>query len=148
MTKLAQRQPRVRDPAYLAFLRKQPCACCGAAPPCDAAHIRTGNLDLGKPFTGRMLPDDKWATPLNHRHHMRQHDHKAGEMGFWHEVGKDPFAIAQALYARYLAEGGPGPVKPRKRGHKERPHPVRKAKIQSPGFRKGPKQKIQNRGFK
>lgn len=78
-----------------------------------------------------MLPDDKWATPLNHRHHMQQHDHKAGEMGFWKEVGKDPFATAQRLYAQYLAEGGPGPVKSRKPRARPKKRDQRRSKIAS-----------------
>ena len=47
------RQPRLIDNGYLAYLRRQPCACgCGKGPPSDAAHIRIGSLAYDKPPTG------------------------------------------------------------------------------------------------
>jgi len=46
-------------------------------------------------------PDDKWALPLKHQHHMAQHDH-GDELGWWAARGvRDPFALAIEYYQRY-----------------------------------------------
>src|SRR5580693_2121060 len=92
MTELRQRQPRVRCPSYLAWLRRQPCCCgCGTPAPSDAAHIRTGSPWYGKPYTGMgEKPSDCWAVPLNRSCHMRQHDH-GDEIGWFAAHGIDPF---------------------------------------------------------
>lgn len=129
---LRQREPRLLDPGYLAFLRKKPCACgCGRAAPSEAAHIRIGL------FAGQMKPHDKHAVPLNRWCHQDAPDaqHK-DEKGFWRRRGLDPFAIAARLYAEYGGTGG----KARKRRTTIRPRlpKEKRAKIQSRGF---PKQK-------
>jgi hypothetical protein len=107
LTELRQRQPRLLDAGFLAFLRKKPCACgCGRAAPSEAAHIRIGL------FAGQMKPDDRNAVPLNawcHREGPRA-QHRMGEADFWNERGLNPFKIAAALYQEYGGTGG----KPRK----------------------------------
>ena len=121
---MTQRQPRLLDPGYLAWLRKQPCACgCGRSAPSDAAHIRYGSVHYDKPPTGMgQKPDDKWALPLNHSCHMRQHAY-GDEKGWWHAHGYEPLLIVQGYWHHYRAENpGANPpyvrklrsIKPRK----------------------------------
>lgn len=95
---------RVRDTAFLAFLRRQPCVCgCGRPAPSDAAHIRMASPERGKLPTGMQVkPSDRFAVPLNRLCHERQHS--MSESRFWSERGLDPFAIADRLYARYLGD--------------------------------------------
>lgn len=98
---------RFRDPEYLAWLRKQPCACgCHQPPPCDAAHLRAGSIEHGKPHTGMQIkPDDCWAMPLKHAHHMAQHAF-GDEVSWWHAHGVHPFVRALRYYGRYLQSLG------------------------------------------
>ena len=97
---------RVRDNGFLAFLRRQPCACgCGAPAPSDAAHIRMASPERGKLPTGMQVkPSDRFAVPLRRACHERQHS--MSEARFWSERGIDPFAVADRLYAEYRGEGG------------------------------------------
>lgn len=115
-----ERQPRLHDEGYLAWLRQQPCACgCGKPAPSDAAHLRAGSILHGKPpITGMQIkPDDRWATPLNHDCHMRQHEF-GDEVLWWSAHGIDPFKLAIRLYKEYGGTGGkargPRKIKPRK----------------------------------
>ena len=91
---------RERDNGYLAFLRRQPCSCCGRAAPSDAAHIRMASPERGKLPTGMQVkPSDRFAVPLNRRCHESQHS--MSEARFWSERGLDPFEIADRLFAAY-----------------------------------------------
>ena len=92
---------RERDTGYLAFLRRQPCACgCGAPAPSDAAHIRMASPERGKLPTGMQVkPSDRFAVPLNRVCHDKQHS--MSEARFWSERGLHPFEIADRLYAEY-----------------------------------------------
>lgn len=93
-----QRQPRERDNRHLAFIRRLPCAACGIAGPCDAAHLRAGDITIGKRPTGKAeKPSDRWATPLCRPCHERQHS--GAELAFWSALGIEPFELCQALYA-------------------------------------------------
>lgn len=96
---------RERDNGFLAFLRRQPCACgCGRPAPSDAAHIRMGNPSLGKLPTGMQVkPSDRFAVPLNRDCHTTQHS--MSEARFWSERGLDPFTIAADLFAAYQRGG-------------------------------------------
>lgn len=100
-----QRQPRLIDNAYLAWLRKQACSCgCGKGAPSQAAHIRSANRKLGKPYTGMgEKPSDFWAVPLNASCHMRQHAY-GDEIGWWNQHRRDPFKLAISYYAEFQAE--------------------------------------------
>jgi hypothetical protein len=52
-----------------------------------------------------MKPDDKWALPLKHAHHMDQHNH--GELDWWRARGiADPFALCIEHYRRFKLETG------------------------------------------
>ena len=149
MTELRQRQPRIKEPKYLAWLRKQNCACgCGKPPPSDAAHLRATSLLYGKEFTGSGKPHDRWAMPLNRSCHMRQHAF-GSEIEWWLAHGVlDPFGRAMRYYSAYQAEcpteptGKPPASKPRK----AKPKP--KASRRPRGGAGWPqKQKIANRPF-
>jgi hypothetical protein len=92
-----QRQPRIRDEAHLARIRRLPCMMCGQA--AEAAHVRLSCAEVGKinPGVGQK-PDDRWAAPLCHKHHMQQHD-MGDEEGFWIEVvGINVIALCLDLY--------------------------------------------------
>ena len=99
-----QRQPRERDPGFLAFLRRQPCAARhlgGCDGPVEAAHIRMSSAKHGTRNAGmQQKPHDRHATPLCRHHH--QHDqHRGSEAAFWSRVGVDPFEVAARLYEQY-----------------------------------------------
>ena len=117
-----QREPRMLDPGYLAWLRTQPCCCgCGRPMPSDAAHLRTGVTGLGR------TPHDRLALPLNHSCHMRQHDF--GDEAAWfaaHGI-RDPLLLADRYYARYRREN---PKAPAPYIRKQRPVKKRKPRDQ------------------
>jgi hypothetical protein len=100
---------RVRDPGYLAFLRRLPCVACmvegGNCGPTEAAHIRFSDARLGRINPGMQAkPSDQWATPLGRGHH--QHDQHAGaERAFWERLAIEPGALSMALHTAYLAGG-------------------------------------------
>jgi hypothetical protein len=97
---LRQRRPRVRDEGYLKWLRTQRCACCSQAPPCDAAHVRAASFKHSKNNALGRKPDDRWALPLKHQHHMAQH-YYGDELGWWEAQGIDPFELCLTYYKRY-----------------------------------------------
>jgi len=103
---MRKRRPRQRDAGYLEWLRCQRCACgCLQGPPCDAAHLRASSAkhDKHNPGVGQK-PDDKWALPLLHRHHMAMHDH-GDEVGWWAAHGvSDPFSMCLRYYKAYRKE--------------------------------------------
>jgi hypothetical protein len=103
---MRQRQPRMTNPKYLAWLRTQRCACgCLRGPPCDAAHIRSGSGFHKKRHVGiGEKPDDMWAVPLTHACHMEQHAF-GNEVNWWIDVKlKDPFLEAINHYRRFKQE--------------------------------------------
>lgn len=141
MTEVGPKSPRLRDERYLAFVRKQPCCVCKAPAPSDAAHIRMASTVYGKRATGMAeKPDDRWCVPLcppiiGFKIGCHKLQHSGSEQSFWRAVGINPFEIAIRLYA----EGGrPNETQPKRR----------KYQIQSRGFAKGPKRKIQSRKFR
>src|SRR5882762_7267797 len=100
-----QRQPRLLDSGYLAWLRTCICCACGVFPPCDAAHIRSASPEHGKPATGMgEKPSDFWSLSLCRSCHTKQHS--MNELEFWKARGKNPFEIAIALYRKYGGRGG------------------------------------------
>ena len=93
-----QRQPRERDNGHLAFIRRLPCASCGAPGPSDAAHLRLADIARGKRYTGKAeKPSDRWVTPLCRPCHERQHS--GSEAAFWSALNIDPIALCIRLYA-------------------------------------------------
>jgi hypothetical protein len=137
---LAQRQPRVEHPAYLAYVRTLPCLVCGKPGRSDPAHLRSSALQYGKRATGMAeKPDDKWTLPLCRHHHDEQH--RENELGWWAGKGiVDPFAVAVALYA-----GRPGASQPRRVQPRREPKPtVRKPRGERRPVPKGPPLKSAN----
>lgn len=95
---LAKNQ-RDLDDKHLQFIRGLPCLCCPEDRGSDPAHIRYADLTVGKPFTGRMKPDDCWTLPLCRKCHDAQHAYPGGEREYWmHHAKKDPLRIALALH--------------------------------------------------
>lgn len=102
---------RVRDNAYLAYLRRQPC-CVGPLmhDPCegrtDPAHLRFTDRSVGRvnPGMGRKS-DDRWCLPVCRKHHDAQHAY-GNEAKWWAQVVKaDPNALAAAFYADFQSQG-------------------------------------------
>lgn len=97
-----QRQPRERDNAHLAFIRRLPCASCGVPGRCDAAHLRMADVARGKRYTGKgEKPSDRWTTPLCRPCHEKQHS--GSEAAFWAALNIDPIALCIRLYAESQA---------------------------------------------
>jgi hypothetical protein len=95
------RRKRDMDPGHLTALRACPCVVC-LRTPAEAAHIRMGSPEHGKPMTGiGIRPDDRWCLSLCPWHHRLAPDaqHKGSEREFYERHGIDPFALAVALYA-------------------------------------------------
>jgi len=98
---------RVRDPAFLAWLRRQPCAVGpeGCSGPVEAAHVRLSAP--GEPMTGmQRKPSDCRAVPLCAAHHRTGPDaqHARGERQWWAAQGQDPLSLAASLYVKFLRE--------------------------------------------
>lgn len=132
---MKQRTPRLLDAAFLAWLRRQPCACGCRRSPCDAAHLRAGSIAYGKEYPGfQRKPDDRWALPLFRPCHASQHAF-GDEIGWWQHHGVlDPFALCLAYYKRFGGTGGK--AAPSKSGRVTRKPPGKRAKIQSRPFSK------------
>lgn len=145
MSFLIEKHPRLHDDGYLAWLRLQPCACgCRQPPPCDAAHVRATSLQYGKAYTPKgRKPDDKWALPLKHLHHMAQTNH-GDELGWWAKHGvADVFALCIKYYAAYGGDGG----HPRKKRATARARPPKEKRQRIPS-RPWPKQQRKLRSRK
>lgn len=102
-----QREPRRRDPAFLAFLRRQPCAVAG--PGCfgavEAAHVRFGRPGAGNAGLARK-PDDCDAVPLCRGHHRDgpHAQHRINERAWWAAHGIDPHALADQLFEQFKGQ--------------------------------------------
>ena len=99
-----QNRGRVRDPGFLAYVRRLPCSVgpIGFSVGIEAAHIRYSLP--GEPLTGmQRKPDDCRAVPLCAGHHRTNPDaqHAGSERAFWAKRGIDPHAFAAELYAQY-----------------------------------------------
>lgn len=104
--KEGQRQPRKRDNAYLAWLRRQPCVICGTRERVEAAHVRAGYPSAGWAPTGMaQKPDDQRAVPLCAHDHREgpNAQHRANERAWWANHGIDPPDLCRALYAAFQA---------------------------------------------
>ena len=113
-TAQGQRQPRLRDPLHLAFIRRQPCCVCGRPGPSHAAHIRCGYPEAGWRPTGMGEKPDDWRTlPLCAQHHLTGPDaqHRSNERRWWAQWGIYP--PVEALHFVNLAQverlTGPAP---------------------------------------
>src|SRR6266566_4143314 len=98
--RVRQRKPRVREPAYLVYIRSLECVNCGNDISVEAAHVRRGSVEWNKPLTGLgVKPDDYWTVPLCSLHHSKQHS--LGELLYWFEAKIDAFLIAAKLRHAY-----------------------------------------------
>jgi len=60
----------------------------------EAAHLRVGSINDGKPYTGMQeKPSDRWALPLCSKHHREQHS--MNELEFWASYNINPFEQCQ-----------------------------------------------------
>lgn len=105
---------RERDPGFLAYLRRLPCAACliegGNCGPTEAAHLRFSDASRQRVNPGLSVkPSDRYATPLGAGHH-RGDQHMRRERDFWQRLGVEPGALAADLYAAYLAGADGLPV--------------------------------------
>ena len=111
MPELRQRQPRITDKAFLAFVRQQRCCVCSAPPPVQAAHIRYSDAAHGhiNPGMGGRSNDSE-SLPLCAKCHLDDRDaqHKGSERRFWERAGIDPFVLAANLYNRFKSEKSNG----------------------------------------
>lgn len=99
-----QRNPRERDPGYLAFLRRLPCIAGlivgGCEGPVQAAHVRYSAHGKGRnPGMGNKN-HDRHANPLCAEHHLND-QHQRRESAFWSDLGVDAYDLSAALYAAY-----------------------------------------------
>lgn len=98
---LRQRDPRQEDPKHLAFVRTQPCCLPFCKREAEPAHLRMGNLAIGKDPAGKgEKPHDKFVVPLCPYHHRIGIDcqHNNNEKEWWDRTGLNPWAIAASLW--------------------------------------------------
>ena len=103
-TGFGQRQPRLKDPAYLAFIRCQACCVCGKPGPSHAAHVRSGYPEAGWRSTGMAeKPDDRRTLPLCALDHIDgpAAQHRTNEREWWAARGIYPPQLAMSLGVRF-----------------------------------------------
>lgn len=109
---IGARDPRERDPAYMAWIAGLPCAICMVHGTVrwgvHVAHLRAGSLEHDKRSTGMAeKPSDRpWTSPLCPTHHVNgpNSQHAFGdEVAFWRLHGLDPFDLCVALSEAYGA---------------------------------------------
>lgn len=95
---------RVREPGYLAYLRRQPCRIgTGCEGRVEAAHVRYGDHKAGRVNPGlQKKPDDRWCVSLCTHHHAEQH--RSNERAWWNSYGLDGSQVAAAQYAEFSGE--------------------------------------------
>lgn len=105
-TRPEQRQPRERDPGFLAFLRRQPCRIGLVAPgtcagPIQACHVRYSDAARGKRNAGvQAKPSDRYATSCCAAHHAEQHA-RGNERAWWASYGLNGLDVAAQQFAEY-----------------------------------------------
>lgn len=107
---MIDKDPRVRNPAYLHWISQLPCAACLSMGDfrrgVHVAHLRAGSLSHGKRACGMAeKPSDAWTTPLCPEHHVNgpksQHYWRGGELQFWSDHGIDAFQLCLDLAEAY-----------------------------------------------
>jgi hypothetical protein len=97
---------RVRDNAFLAYLRRQPCAACGSTHRVEAAHIRSGYPEAGWGPTGMQVkPSDQRAASLCASCHREgpNAQHRGNERAWWAALGIYPPTYCAEVYADFTA---------------------------------------------
>ncbi|GEM_PF-1165616 len=101
-----KRQPREKDNAFRAFIRRQPCAAehlGGCEGPIEAAHVRYSSAAHGVMNPGLQNKNhDRHCNPLCRFHHQGD-QHQRRERDFWAAVGVDAYDNAARFYAAFLA---------------------------------------------
>jgi hypothetical protein len=105
-----KKSPGYRNPAYLKWLKSQPCAACGRGP-CDPAHQPSPWQGVG------LKSPDTYCLPLCRPCHYEEHT--IGHYSFWSMAMKDdpnrriPYHAAALVHSlclkyftRFLQEGG------------------------------------------
>lgn len=103
-----QDRGRVRDNAYLAYTRRQPCILKGIAGECEgpveATHVRFSDAKVGRVNPGASCkPSDKWVLPACSHHHKQQHA-RGDERAWWSHWGIDASAECIRRYAEFKEE--------------------------------------------
>lgn len=99
---------RVREPLYLAFIRRQPCAAAGLGGcdgPVEAAHVRYS--DRGRINPGlQVKPSDEYTLPLCASHHRTgpHAQHSMNERAFYAMIGIDPVILMAYYRSAYQRE--------------------------------------------
>lgn len=112
------RQPRERDNAFLAYIRRAPCLCCliqGALQtgPAQAAHVRSSYPEPGWAHTGKaQKPSDFRCLPLDSWCHLDgpHAQHKGSERDFWSRLGVYPPAACAAFKAGFTDNQDPAEI--------------------------------------
>lgn len=115
MSPLRQRQPRVRNGAFKAYVSRSPCIACmvegrGVNTEVHVAHLRAGSLEYGKRPTGAgEKPSDQWCLGLCPADHLysKTAQHVVGEAAFYERLGVDPFLLCLDLNAAFEAGAPP-----------------------------------------
>lgn len=116
---LRQREPAIKDRAYLGWIARLPCVAClaeghGLRYGVHVAHLRVSSLEYGKRHCGKgEKPSDRpWTLPLCPPHHMndRQAQHNVGEEVFYTRLQVNPFALCLALAEAQAASRSGIPV--------------------------------------
>lgn len=90
----AKRSSRWRSKAHENHVKSHECVACTSEADIEGAHVRIGShTGLGQ------KPHDWLMVPLCARCHRTAglSQHNDGELSFWRKLGKDPFAIIEAL---------------------------------------------------
>lgn len=111
-----QREPRLRDRAYLIWLRRWSCVACmvglpDGGGPVEAAHPKFGIGGRRREFGLGEKSHDRFAVPLCSRHHRtgRFAEHQ-GQRAFWATLGVDVAEFAQALSTAFDAGDDGDPI--------------------------------------
>lgn len=81
-----------RDPKYLAWLRKQPCAFCGAAPPSEVSHHGRHGIAI--------KASDHLALPSCRRCHARHHQGGSPHLRFDNVTPDERRGFFEAMAAK------------------------------------------------
>jgi hypothetical protein len=100
------RQPRVRDRAYLDWIKQLPCLACAVEGRTtygvDPAHIRHA-FPGWTPIGAGEKPDDRKSAPLCRSHHDEQHS--MSERVWWARLGVDPVRLCSDLRSSHPVVG-------------------------------------------
>ena len=99
-TRSRSNREQTKFPAYLRWIRDQPCVICGGQS--EAAHLRMSSAEYGKVN----YRDDKWVNPLCAGHHRLnpKAQHNMGESEFWEMHNINPMESAKMYWEQFTRE--------------------------------------------